>query len=350
MFCGSITKAKSCEHVLPQWLIKETGASDRIASFGLDMKTLKAREFAFDQFKFPACHSCNNIYSTIEGKVQQIIRDVINESPLSASDFELLLTWLDKVRIGLWLGFRYLNGNVHGINPQFFINQRIDNKDRALFIYKTDSMEKGLSFVGPTLPLYAYYPSCFGLRINNTVFINISSDFLISRRLGLPYPISSYLINSYTNKTECTMAFGLERILEPVFRISFDRSCTEIYQPIIPRELEDCLSMDMYLRPYVNNFFRTSRIGKLLIKRPNSKISDYPFEKTTAWIPMIKHPIREASYILERTTLILNKFLITHMPSFDHLEDKNEINHQRKIYLSCSRKLLKRCEREIKRQ
>ena len=43
---------------------------------------------------------------------------------------------------------------------------------------------------------------------------------------------------------------GLERILTPILWIFYDGSCTEIYQPIIPKEFPEWKNSDIYKTPY----------------------------------------------------------------------------------------------------
>ena len=183
LFCGKSPVVKSMEHVMPQWLIKETGDPKRKAHFGIDWYAKKAREFSFNQLKFPACSGCNNIFSRLEDDAKSVIINFLNEKPIGVRSLYILLRWFDKIRTGLWLGFYYLDKNIYNIIPNFHIRRRIDEKDRMLLIYKTHDTRKHLGFLCVTTPFFGYWPSCFGLIINQFYFVNISSDFLISRRL-----------------------------------------------------------------------------------------------------------------------------------------------------------------------
>lgn len=53
---------------------------------------------------------------------------------LNCKDFNYLLTWFDKLRIGLWLSSIYMIENFFGIKPHFYINSGAYTKDRILLI------------------------------------------------------------------------------------------------------------------------------------------------------------------------------------------------------------------------
>jgi len=116
VFCGDIPNDKTKEHVVPQWLIKLTGDPKRQAFFGLRKssdKDTKERIFSFDQFTFPACNACNEEYSYLEALVKPILSDVLAGNEVTSIKLSILLDWMDKIRIGLWLGFNQLDN----LNP-----------------------------------------------------------------------------------------------------------------------------------------------------------------------------------------------------------------------------------------
>ena len=73
IFCGKEPKNTTKEHIIPQWLIKETGDPNRKALFGINKKNQEHIIFNFNSFVFPACEECNNEYSQLENKVKSII-------------------------------------------------------------------------------------------------------------------------------------------------------------------------------------------------------------------------------------------------------------------------------------
>ena len=96
VFCGEKPESKTREHVIPQWLISMTGDPKRQACFGFNMSNpeAKMRFFSFDQFAFPACDSCNNEYSELEGVVRKIMDDILSDKEILASDISIFLDWL----------------------------------------------------------------------------------------------------------------------------------------------------------------------------------------------------------------------------------------------------------------
>jgi hypothetical protein len=117
VFCGKLPQEKNKEHVLPRWLIALTGNPNRIGSFGIDFtkKPFSVRRFSFDSFTFPACSDCNAAFSLLEATAEPVVRKMLAFQPVNSSELIVLLDWLDKVRVGMWLGFFYLDKNFVGI-------------------------------------------------------------------------------------------------------------------------------------------------------------------------------------------------------------------------------------------
>jgi hypothetical protein len=285
VFCGNHPVSKTKEHVIPYWLISLTGNPKRNVTLGIDwLKDRPAkREFSFDQYTFPACSSCNQTFSSLEDMTQRIVTDLLNEQPLSEDSLNVLLDWFDKVRVGLWLAELKMNPGFFGVKPKFHIAKRISTSDRLLMIFKTTSTTNGVTFSGTDGPVFALYPSCFGLRINQFYFINASDILLFSRRLGLPFP---ELENRKKHSEGSKLLPGLQRVLRPLIPQIFDARCTQIYQPIIPPELRDEEIMSsLYNNAYAKSFFvNDPYIGNILIYQ-NDRIVPYCAVPGTAWIP-----------------------------------------------------------------
>jgi len=79
-----------------------TGVPKRLGNFGpiYDSEKLQMNKFSFDNFVFLSCEKCNNEFGKIEHKAKFIVHDLLNEKPLSTNDFNLFLTWFDKIRKG----------------------------------------------------------------------------------------------------------------------------------------------------------------------------------------------------------------------------------------------------------
>jgi hypothetical protein len=231
IFCGGSPQDKNKEHVIPQWLIKLTGDPKRFASFGINMETpLATRRFSFDSLTFPACSECNSRFAQLEAKMEPVMRKLLSEEAVSATEFTLVLDWLDKVRVGLWLGFLYLNKNPLEIKPQFHIERRIAFYDRMVAVLKVDNLSDGLSFLGPMSQFYQVSPTCFALRVNDFYFINASSIDLCSRRLGFPFARPKRVERN--GKMEVVVNAGSGRIMSPIERHPPLPNAVYLYQPV----------------------------------------------------------------------------------------------------------------------
>lgn len=153
-----------------------------------------------------------------------------NDKIISKEDIIVLLDWFDKVRVGLWIGFLYLDKNYFNIIPNFYINNRIGISDRMLFISIDNYNKKNLSFCGVNTPLFSLIPSVFSLRINNAVFTNVSFFNSLLRRLGFPFLIDTQLEKDGYIST--SIHDGFNRIMLPIIRKKLPAYNLKIYQPI----------------------------------------------------------------------------------------------------------------------
>jgi hypothetical protein len=249
VFCGKKPQDENKEHVIPQWLMELTGDKTREFYFGPDYSKNKPgyRSFSAQGFKFPSCSKCNDKYSTLEAKVKNTITNIIVDDIIRNDELNDLFDWFDKVRIGLWLAYIYLDKNLHDIEPNYFIENRIGKSDRSLLIYKTDLHEKCLNFYGIQSPAFQYMPSCFSLIINNYTFLNISTDYIISRRVGFPYPDKIMI-----GPEKGTIGFneiygGLNRFYKPIMNRRLSNPQVSIHQAIYIKTIED----EAYKQEYV---------------------------------------------------------------------------------------------------
>jgi hypothetical protein len=109
IFCGNPPSAKNKEHIIPKWLIELTGDPKREWYLGVKFGEpgKPPRVFSADQFQFPACESCNSRYSNLEGRARGCFVKLWDNKPLTAGEWDDLLDWFDKVRIGLFIGNTY---------------------------------------------------------------------------------------------------------------------------------------------------------------------------------------------------------------------------------------------------
>lgn len=220
MFCGKKPNGKSKEHVVPRWLIGLTGDPKREVFLGYskDLQDgLKQRNFSFNQFTFPACLSCNNKYAELEGKVKPILNNILNGLSITTEELSLFLDWLDKVRVGVWLGMLLLDKNYTDVEPNFHIESRMSQYDRMLIVEKSDSDRSKLNLGGVSSLSFSFTPSAFVLIVNNYYFTNISYMYLLHRRLGFPFPKEMYLQRD-DERVEAYFSSGRNRIMRPRMR------------------------------------------------------------------------------------------------------------------------------------
>ncbi len=239
LFCGKSPRGKNNEHPLPRWLLELTGDPNRVVSHGYNWQSGAPIEFAFDSFQFPACASCNEEYSDFEGKAKRVVVSICKKEAASPDDYVLLLDWLDKVRIGLWLGHRYLQKATWP--PSFTINSRIGAKDRMVAVYTIGDHQTGLNVWGAESQLFHWKPSVFSIRVNNILFLNASWDWMCSSRCGFPYPKliryskeikGALVLSDYTQRKE---------IIHPA-RPGLMKSCVTLHQPILQSQVDGSYS------------------------------------------------------------------------------------------------------------
>ena len=195
VFCGKIPAHKTREHVLPQWLFAMTGDSRRKLAFGMNYETGKPTQFSANAFQFPACDICNSLWSGPEGDIKRVVTRLIDDKEIVADDITRLLDWMDKVRVGCWLGFNHLNAKALQISPHYGIDKRVGAADRwiGVFVVDGDSADLGLILGGLQTKLALMYPACFVLRINKLIIISGSAPYFLARGGGLPYGVNPQL-------------------------------------------------------------------------------------------------------------------------------------------------------------
>lgn len=238
VFCGAEPLAKSEEHVVPTWLIKLTGDPKREFFMGYDFRKSNRplRRFSADSLQFPACAECNNRFSKVESEVEDIMGKILGNLYLDAHKIDVLFDWLDKVRIGLWLGQRYLDGDYWGVKPVFHIETRIGVSDRILGIYACEGGQRDLTWCGIGTPGFTFMPSCFLLKVNHILFFNASAEFLVSRRVGFPYP-EQIMRTDKPGFIGIPMKPARKRVMKPVIRRNLGPAEVFLYQPVVRKEL-----------------------------------------------------------------------------------------------------------------
>jgi hypothetical protein len=339
VFCGEKPVSKNLEHVLPRWLLELTGDPKRSATFGYE-RTAEGkpvrRVFAFDAFRFPSCRECNQKFANLEASAKDIVEKMLSAVAVSEAELSVLLDWFDKVRIGLWLGYLYLEGNPLGIRPHFHVERRLRYHDRVLAIFKGDGNAKRLSMMGCDTPGFAQVPSCFSLGINNLWFLNMSYGFLLARRMGFPFPRESWLTEGPT--FGCELGGGRNRIMRPILKKTIAIEGTELYQPMFAgyigmegyQEIEA-----LYATEYVrdNCMSWEEGIGRIFIKR-GSGVGHYDVCPSLEWLPEKTHDLDRLSFDMQSLTLEWQLYIMKHLiPSAELLDDERKRQWRKLISL-----------------
>jgi len=85
-------------------------------------------EVAMSRIGGQACTSCNDEFSSLEGLARSVMERIQNGTDLTDPDLRVLLDWLDKVRIGLWLWLLTFSAQSARIKPRFQIATRVGRK------------------------------------------------------------------------------------------------------------------------------------------------------------------------------------------------------------------------------
>ncbi len=327
IFCGNEPASRTLEHVIPRWLVELTGDPNRPARFGPvwddSTKRFETRTYAFDQFIFPACGRCNRAYSELEARTQSAVSRMLRHDTLSAQDLETLLTWLDKVRIGLWLGMYYLRRQVSDIEPHTFISSRLSTSDRCVLIYRATTSPSGVFLLGLETLAFQYLPCCFGLIINHIGLFNISADFLLARRLGLPYPTRV----SWRQWPEVAYEIhqGRMRSSLPLITKRFDSRCSQVYQPIFTRALNS--AANFYDNHHARALADPNRPGfGRVFHVQDGPLRQYPIQPAADWLPARLWGFHPMYLVLARQVLQFQTYLFDIGPKARDLDpDRAEI-------------------------
>jgi len=230
IFCGERPEDKNKEHPLPRWLLAMTGDPNRVVRHGYRWSDGKIFEFSFDSLVFPACTRCNEGFSAFEEHAKTVIETLCRKEAVSPDNYVVLLDWLDKVRIGLWLGYRYLQQNPY--QPNFTINSRLGAKDRMVAVYPLADHQRGLNTWGPESRLFQIKPSVFTLRINNILLLNASWDFMCASRCGYPYPRRLTLARQHPGMLAVSDFRSRKKVTHPIMS-GLMKSSVTVFQPIL---------------------------------------------------------------------------------------------------------------------
>lgn len=231
VFCGKTPDKKNDEHIIPQWLIRKTGEPNRVLPLAFDKKTFETKSQSALSFVFPACTACNTEFSDLEGRVSLILDKLLNDEAVGQNELSSLMDWLDKVRVGLWLGDMMRNKDFVFVERHFHIKDRIGQKDRISYFFKAGDSQKGFTIAGVHTPTFHFRPSCFGLTVNNLYIVNVSFDYLFMGRLGFPRYVDRYFTDD--GLMGGRLIPGKEKIHLPIVDYDMPLDHFAIFQPCI---------------------------------------------------------------------------------------------------------------------
>ncbi len=234
VFCGEPAADKNREHILPQWLLKLTGDPGRVVTMSINPQSGDPIRFAWSQLVMPACQTCNEAYGKLEEAVKPIVLSLLDRRPITSRQAFILLDWLDKVRICLWLHQTILQENIEIINPHLYVGNRIGKKDRLLYLYTLTGKNKGLNAFGIESLIFQHQPSCFALRIDDVILFNASSDYVFSRGCGFWHPerIELHIDGEFAGQLRFVGSAMTRKIAHPLFDYPSLKATLRIVQPI----------------------------------------------------------------------------------------------------------------------
>ena len=346
IFCGGPLRDKTDEHALPSWLLELTGDPKRSVHlsthYDFDERSVSHRQFAFSNFVFPACADCNHAYGNLEGAAKEVVSKLLGAEAVTGADIHVLMDWLDKVRIGLWLGELQLGGNPLQIKPNFHISQRVGRKDRAVFISRIGP-GAALTVMGTRVPAFTYFPSVFGMRINDLILFNVSTDHLFGDRIGFPYPKRRTRIKDSV-RMKLEMEKGLGRIKLPLIQHGYTFPSVKFFQPMFSDHVSYPNLRPLYDYPYVKErcWDWANGVGKVFFLKGDKLL---PFEGDTS-LDYPRCEIWDRPKIGEDfqiTILDWQIFMMRFMPSHHHLDkaESKAVSQQHQFAVRFNKDLIK---------
>jgi hypothetical protein len=204
---------------------------------------------------------------------------------VTCGDLDVLLDWLDKVRVGVWLGMLSLNRLAGAIEPQFHIAARISAADRLVVIYRDREALNGIGLSGVESPIFRAMPSCFSLTINHLHLLNASAPMLLAERLGLPYVVNRQMVRDREGFTgDLVDGYGAPRFPLLPYRIA--SGGVALYQPIIPSQEARGPVAHYYDKEFVRAScanYATGRGHVFFVE--GGRLVPYPSTESGLWMP-----------------------------------------------------------------
>ena len=309
VFCGGTPQNKNKEHVIPQWLSKYLDSYKKIC----DLTHVTDRQIPYCGLTFPACEKCNTRDAQLEAEAKSIIEKMMAGTSVTGLEINTLLDWFDKLRTGLWLGELMLSKTQEEVDPNYYINDRMGQKDRMLIIERIDGIGNGLGLVGANTTVFKYAPCVFQILFNDIVITSASTTGLVSNKLGFPYLGKAQDANY---RQQCAKLFaGRNKTTHPVVMNIDATNKTIVYQPIF-KEIFDSKKHDV---PYVHrhSYDYDARLGGIFVQRNNNQIRYLDKEDKVNLIP--KAQTKDKLNLSIRRVFELQNYTVVDMFKIDTL-------------------------------
>lgn len=328
IFCGKPPEKKNKEHILPQWLLRLTDMETKPVSVGTKWVNGKEIVFNLKSFTFPACQECNSKFAQIEGAVRAVMEKVLDDQVISAADATLLLDWFDKVRMSLWFAVQYLNNGTFNMPPKYFINTRKGLKDRMLAVTNCYDGRRHLWWTGVNSLAFIMSPTCFTIKINQVIFTNASSDYLVSKQLGFPYPAFLRPNPATPGRIDMQLTAGRQQLAAKLFEAPLYPPNKIICQPMFSEAQVHWPVL--YANDYVDNnsYDQSAGTGKLFMQH-NNQIR--PLEKSESInFSFADKAMKE--YTFNRPTMQLQHEILLQYPyRLDLLNEQQQRQHHENL-------------------
>lgn len=280
IFCGGEPQNKNKEHVIPQWLSKYLGRYRDICY----MPNITDKKIPFCGLVFPACEKCNSDDSVLEVGAKKVVEKMMAGQSVTGAEINTLLDWFDKLRHGFWLGELMLSKKLDEIDPNFYINTRIGQKDRMLIIERFKDVGNGLGILADALPGHKKSPNVMQFWFNDVVLTSVSVTGLVSNKLG--FPCVSQIERVSRQIIEFELSPGRNKTTHPVVMNIDATDKTIIYQPIF-KEYQDAPYYDVpYVKEHCYDF--DNGLGGIFVQRHDNKIRYMGKDDKVTLVPKIQ--------------------------------------------------------------
>ena len=122
----------------------------------------------------PACEECNSRYGEFEELAKPAF-ERLSEGYLRSRDAQIILDYMDKTRVSVWLWRLYWCKRDHAISRNFHVDDRVGSSDRVLLVgtYPVDDA-RGIAPIGYDTKCFLRCPSVIGLFVKNFFLLSIS--------------------------------------------------------------------------------------------------------------------------------------------------------------------------------